>query len=833
MGIGVSIGTNILSSIIFEVGKNCLLSYGDIINRTSEINKLEERINDKFSTEYSGLYNSGEFVNFISNPTLKDIIEMYIMYKITGNYNPVIVKIKRTDHPVIEKDIIKFLWEKLSTEYYDVVTCPDRTLVECFFKNYFAFAKQYMLEQFNKEQKNELLFVNEHIDLAQEALLQRLDIIKQGIEDLKKYEFSKKGIKEYSKVVKEYHSILKTNHSSAHIYLLDSFEFSKFYVPPSLRHTAYSRNINDFSIIDIMQEKSEFDDWKYIFDYNNIVYITGGAGYGKSLFLKKIINDYHKMHILHSEEYIVIYGDLKSFIDEKGKVMPLLDYLQYCMMKETLLDENKISKELIETYLKAGRCIILLDALDEVEKDKRSELHSRLISNIKNQNPNNKICVTSRNRGFIPEKEIDLYEIQKLDQKHIEEYLDNIIKLKKFKQDLKAGFLERSKPLVDNEFLSSFLILSLLINIYRAELDLPSNKTELYDKCLDYIAIKREREKSKNVDWKLIIPMMKPNTFIELAQMCFPNNAEVEKNDIIEHMCNIYSRKYSCEAETECAVEELLKFCADRTELFVPATGEDKYKFFHRSFFEYYYAQYIFLRIKDNVERYNVLKCFDIDSEVQELTVSMLKQKDEMEYQELVDYIFVQAEGRKIKDKLIAINILNQIILIMDDIEYKNRYIQLLIKDKDFIIENIGKIFNQQNAKQLVLKTDEYAEKIDEVYHEYSFKILVSLFFNVVNMPIAGLWDEFDVVEESPFQILLEKSIKEYSNIFFIGAYKKKHDVKELLLELSIEELDNLEFGDFLKFKSTKNQLKKAAKEFFLMEEKKKNKIIELFERNI
>ena len=42
--------------------------------------------------------------------------------------------------------------------------------------------------------------------------------------------------------------------------------------------------------------------------------------------------------------------------------------------------------------------------------------------------------------------------------------------------------------------------------------------------------------------------------------------------------------------DAENAIDEILTVCADRTELFVPTT-EDKFKFFHRSFFEYFYSE--------------------------------------------------------------------------------------------------------------------------------------------------------------------------------------------------------------------------------------------------
>ena len=69
-----------------------------------------------------------------------------------------------------------------------------------------------------------------------------------------------------------------------------------------------------------------------------------------------------------------------------------------------------------------------------------------------------------------------------------------------------------------------------MINIYKAERELPENKLELYQKCFEYISNKREKEKSQEkYDWALISTLMKDNTFMELANLCLPNNSDVSK----------------------------------------------------------------------------------------------------------------------------------------------------------------------------------------------------------------------------------------------------------------------------------------------------------------
>ena len=650
-----NVGCSLLASIIYDISKICLGKFYGKKDAVS-IEKIEKLLEESLDSRYEILYMSGEFQNFLKSPFFKDTIQHYIIYKITGNCEGNLFKVKKSAISIAVKDIMELLSGHLFQEYYEgTVTVPSRTLVRQFFEVFFKFSANYIVSISKDEDKMNAFFVNRRIDFAQESILLRLDETVEALTRTMKCEIIPVESK-YEDYVKEYHDILRSNNSRAHVYLLDTFDFSEFYVPPFLRQLSPRQEMQDHirwmrldylihgSKEDSGRKEEYFDDWKYIFDCSSIVYVTGGAGYGKSLFLKKIINDFCSINILNSSDYLVIYGDLKSFYAEGDQPISVVKFLQNSMTKETLMDEKYLSIDMIEYYIKTGRCLILFDALDEVEKPKRDELHKRIITYFKNQNPNNKVCVTSRNRGFIPEKDVEAFDILPLDKVQIEAYVDNIIKLGRFDPKDKETFLEQSNILVKKKFLNSFLVLSLLINIYKAERELPENKMELYQKCFDYIAYRREKEKTKaKFDWDLISCMMKDNTFMELAKMCFPNNSDIGKNEIVEMLCRTYSGKYAALSETEHAAEDFLAFCSDRTELFVPAAGEDRFKFFHRSFFEYFYSQYIFLRIRDVDEVYKLLEQFDVDSEVFELTLAMMKQKDEPRYQELVEIADIPA----------------------------------------------------------------------------------------------------------------------------------------------------------------------------------------------
>ena len=256
---------------------------------------------------------------------------------------------------------------------------------------------------------------------------------------------------------------------------------------------------------------------------------------------------------------------------------------------------------------------------------------------------------------------------------------------------------------------------------------------ELYQKCFDYIANKREKEKTaKEFDWSQLVPLMKDSTFIELSRMCIPNNTSVDKMKIKEELLEVYKNKFSCEAELENALEEFLKFCSERTELFVPSE-EEKFKFFHRSFFEYFYSKYITKRFHSSEQRLNELKKFDIDSEIFELTVAMLKQDYEQDYQALLDLMFnlVEGEFRNETSNFQVFNILILSMQVVDDAVYRERFAQIIVNNKDTILNNIQKLQNLYLCTEIFKNTPLYSEKIATAYED---EALLSLLKNCVEL---------------------------------------------------------------------------------------------------
>lgn len=802
--------------IIYDIAKFVASRYFERIKDTNKIEKEILLIIEKVSDpDIKEMLDSGVFIEYLQSSKFKDvlnscfqysILDKKVLFKTLGSQDDFTM-----EHLEFSQDITKNIAKNIYETYKkdNTSNIPSIRKIEKTLSFILETIKEALFKTIPINEQSLVFLINQHTDFLSFKLKSDFDKLKNDIHLLLKQDTYKSN-SDYENIKNEYYKILKENNSEAHIYLLDKFPFNKFYVPPILQN--YSLEDDDFPFLeDLDVLEKDNDGWKYIFDRHNMVYIVGGAGYGKSLFTKKIINDYQQMNIFKSEEYLVIYGELKNFYEQNSYTpLSLLQFLQNCITSTTLMDETSISLDFIEYYLKRGRCLILLDALDEVEKSKRADLHSTLVSNLKNLNPNNKICITSRERGFIPEKNIEVFKIRPLSREQIEKYVDKIIALKKFDKSDKEAFMQQTYTLVNKGFLNSFLVLSLLINIYKGERELPENKLELYQKCFEYIANKREKEKtSVRYDWKNITPIMKENTFIELSEMCFPNNRNVDKNEVKERLIDIYKNKYPCDADTENAIDEFLVFCSDRTELFVPS-AEDKFKFFHRSFFEYFYSLYIFTRYTDAEQILDKFLKFDVDSEVFELTVAMLKQKYEDRYQALLDLMFTKAyeEFNQSNPKYTVFNILLLSMQVVDDVKYKNDFLKMIIEYKKHFINN-DKLRNLFTIINIYYYDSDYHQAICEAYQdECKLRLLKNCCYAIKSLDDYILngktEEEFFNLPQNKISKVISKIKYEYNKsdrmYFYNYFYFTTHDLKNDLNTLS-----ELEIRRLLKRKTEKN----------------------------
>ncbi len=610
--IGSSIGglvLNITSSYIYDLLKS-------FKNKNTSMVAIQNLIS-KYNNEFSDTdLDCGSFNKFLNLSQTKLYFKQYIRYSSFKRY-----RISRTFEFSLDRD--KFV-KGISSSAVQFVRQEagkqlDSTKVERYFSFLLEVVENIIIDDFPQQFIAIPYFISKALGELEERILEKYS-----------FNMEQKAV-DYKDASMKYINILKENEyfTKVDIYLIGkNLDFYSFYVFPKMQIECEQEMENVFS-----KSENKPIGWKDIFSISNIVSVVGGAGFGKTLFLKNMVNKFFELNVFHSEELVPIYCNLKDFVEfSRGHLQySIEDFLLDCMSHFTGLDTTLICKDFLKYLLETGRCLILLDALDEVERSEREILCKKIIGFFRVTNRNNKICITSRDRGFIPNTPV-VYRVLPVEKNDIVIYLNKMISLNVRNLTNKdiITFADQCKPLLEIGFLTSFLILSLLLGVFDTENELPKNKIDLYDKCTKYIA--RDRENSKGVKFNFYLMqgiLDNDDSFGELAFLCRRNNKEISRTEIENSFKAVYNKLYIDENKLLNAIHEFLRFCSERTELFVLGSRDEHYKFYHRSFFEYYYVKYLIKKYIITQTCYDSLLdellLFDYDSEVFELISAILK----------------------------------------------------------------------------------------------------------------------------------------------------------------------------------------------------------------
>lgn len=793
---------DICESKIESVCDQLFMNVGYLLNYEKIMNEVRIKA-EKTKEEFEALENSinvEEFKKFLISPQVNDLVGNYAIYLLTLTTTKVTPK-----KEILEDDVICYLTSVIENNFSDLSNEESIVAIKRFFELLFEICSEEISDSI-------------YSDLLEDGKILRHSIIHEQFNEKRLFgkivekinaeieqEFVPRDLK-YEKIKVNYTKALKQYFQNGFIYLLGEYKFNEFYIPPILiagnTNRIFRRSVFSFARENLDKAREQ---WKHILDSKDIIYVVGGAGYGKSLFLKNLINNYTKLCMSSSQDYLVIYCDLKTYYTNGNpNKKTMVDFFQESMIN-TLGTEN-ITKEFIQYYLGIGRCLVLLDALDEVPKDVRGDLHKKILAFFAICNPSNKVCITSRDRGFLPQQDIEVLEILPLTDNDINDYIDKMIGLKKFKRSDKETFMKQAEALIRKGFLNNFLVLSLLVNIYKAEKELPENKIDLYKKCFEYIAKKREEEKSKTgYNWNNIYPLMKDSTFISLSVLAAPNNNDILREDVESLLLRQYRTKYPDEITAEQAINEFLEFCSNRTELFVPSSTDDKYKFFHRSFFEYFYSRYI--HQQPNVEQmYELMSKFDIDSEVFELSVALVKEDQEEKYQKLIEYIFrmVTEDFNTPNWNGTAFGILTLAMQVIDDAYFIQNYYKLVIEYSSLMAMSKISHLNQGLMcvwiEKAVGDSEEKKHEFVKAFEKYSLVYLLKTLSEVnavkVDTEVVRLGHRLFIENEDElnFEMEFHADIPIRNVPFYVSLYNEYgglYDLMERSVSLSFNNLLN------------------------------------------
>jgi hypothetical protein len=295
-------------------------------------------------------------------------------------------------------------------------------------------------------------------------------------------------------------------------------------------------------------------------------------------------------------------SELAETAEEIIKAIPLAIQREYPKIYPEI-------KHLLEDKLSNGKCLLLLDALDEVPKDHRNCLKEKLSRFVRNY-PCPIIC-TSRIVGYAGAfvegaKEV---EIVPFSQKQTEEYIeiwfknaedyieDESVSAEKLIQEL------RDKPQISG-LAQNPLLLSLLCSLYQEKsLQLPARRTQLYEKAVDYMLSEWSKNRKQQSRGKI---EAKIRLLEELAYH-FSCDDEKEGSEIFSSK-ELSSKIGECLQDSGFSVEFKNYIASDLMDELSEDDGilqkwdrdGNKYLFLHRTFQEYLTASYLKRKIKEN-----------------------------------------------------------------------------------------------------------------------------------------------------------------------------------------------------------------------------------------
>ncbi len=481
--------------------------------------------------------------------------------------------------------------------------------------------------------------------------------ISESEENMKKYfaSLSKCRVQIKDEEIKVYHETCKKEYGIIRFTGISGVEnkkaqdIDKFYVENTFSYyiTKESRDIyrNGLQRIELIQLKD-------FFNIGNKIVLIGAAGLGKSTTLNYLFCNYEKMYNSYS---LKIKIDLKEYAKEIGENN---EDLLWCIAKEfskkikrTKMNFSEIEK-FLAGFLDEGKCLIILDALDEIPTQKVREKVRNEIASFCEIYYLNRFIISTREAGYLRNRFDDSFlhiKINDFRETQKKEYSENWFcsnYQKKDFEDFWDKFSKEVKRARCKNLIKNPIVLILALVIFDIEKNLPNRRVEFYKKCIDtFLTIREDRkgafilsEKAKNI---LGIDSVLPRiAFYKYSHITENIGYRFSYNELRKAVLN------AIEVEDEInwgdAVKQYAEYLVGRTEL-IREIDEDVLDFAHKTFYEYFLAVY-FTKEYDNDDLTKLLQEWIGDSnhdELARLIIEVIIQKDDpKQHNGIINYLF-------------------------------------------------------------------------------------------------------------------------------------------------------------------------------------------------
>lgn len=344
------------------------------------------------------------------------------------------------------------------------------------------------------------------------------------------------------------------------------------------------------------QMKPDLIQVEEIFKTKKNVVILGKPGAGKSSLVK-----YLMIYMLSKSDErlgIPFRVELHKYNQErKQNSVGFIDYIFNQLQSEHQI--HKITRDDIVDILTHHKAVIFFDGMDEV-----LDVHERIsvrndIENISELYKNLKCVVTSRFESYdevnLKEQQFEVFEVNDFDDNQVKDYVQRWYGIEETDSELRrkeVGECLREINNIEDELKRNPLLLTLILILYRNELELPTSKLDVYEGCTLTLVDTRDR-KEKKLGTELLISN-KIATFSSLAywqnnKMMDITQPPVTYTSALLHVKNYLLEKgeFEFEQEADEAAQSFLNFAFIRS-IYVENT------FTHKTFLEYFTANYLY-----------------------------------------------------------------------------------------------------------------------------------------------------------------------------------------------------------------------------------------------
>lgn len=402
----------------------------------------------------------------------------------------------------------------------------------------------------------------------------------------------------------------------------------------ALHNTEEGENLREDLVAQLAYQKSSkssppIELIELVRSHNKLV-LLGGPGAGKTTLLRYLAMK-HATALLANQRILQDLGEARlplylriAHFAEGGEGRSLGDFLIQSIRGEAYADTALAA--LAKEWLAQGRCLILLDGMDEIiELSKRAEIARQVDALIRMcEKAGNRFIITSRVAGYRFAQvsgDIPHFSIRDLDEKQIHIFLEHWFKAAevfetpdassdKLAQKPESGIDGITRAIAMNpgvrKLASNPLLLNTIAFIHRKGARLPQRRIELYRSSVAILL--RNWELARGIPETALIREANANRLLsELAEWIHETKPagiahEGEVREKLAHVIGSIQGKEPDHPDILSAVSDFLSRIREHSGIFVERTPR-RYGFIHSTYQEYFAARWLVARPPEAARR--------------------------------------------------------------------------------------------------------------------------------------------------------------------------------------------------------------------------------------